>query len=887
MLRILVLGDFIQDCLIQKQATPVYSYRDALPATIMTPRPGGAWYLGEILHNLYSKNETAKVFIPDYDELSKANAGLVKSYESWLSVKEGKENRWRADAFLGCEIPKDKALTYQQMIDSIKDLQEIDTLVIEDLGIRFANDTSVIDELLPLAMKVNSILLKTHSHRYDFYLWNVLKDNNLLQKTTVVTTADVLRQGGADISRGLSWDSTLEETATELDSGYYSNVFQEVKRLILLYDSFGVASFTTESQEKRFPGTELNGGKLTFERLVFDTKNYEGAWAGKYAGKTFGTLSLATAVAVMIDSKPQYSLSFLFKAALSAIQAGIAAGGEIEIEFEKRAPWKRLQALFTNPKNDEASKTAFKAASETLSSFSTAYPRYHKELSFGLYKDESGFHSNLLKDAAGEGEEYLFSKALSVVMNGYETVLSSVPMVNYGMYQSFDREEIERINSVNNLIRTYINHPSDNRPLSIAVFGAPGSGKSFAIKNLLKSIFGSANNPITFNLTQMQDTTDLYNAFHIVQDRTVKGALPLIFWDEFDADENKWLKEFLAPMQDGEFNEGSITHPLGRAIFVFAGGTCSSYAEYEDKVKEFKAKKGPDFISRLRGYVNIKGPNTVEKTDDPMFIIRRAMLLRTMLQIHHKHLFNSGKTPAVSPGVVSAFLRTEKFLHGARSLESVVTLSTTDNRQCFTASSLPSESSLAIHVTKDFRAHITKGEMDVDFIEELAEEAHNHWMKEKIEHGYVYGPERCDGEGKKTHPWLMAYPIIPPHAQESNRITARLTRAKLHQLGYELVPNHQTIAGDLKPEEVIEKHLHALLEIEHNIWLRAKMLEGYEYAADTVDSLLLHKDITLIGNLKDSKEINLDKAMLKAAEKILIKKGFMVRKIVVKTEEKP
>jgi hypothetical protein len=34
-----------------------------------------------------------------------------------------------------------------------------------------------------------------------------------------------------------------------------------------------------------------------------------------------------------------------------------------------------------------------------------------------------------------------------------------------------------------------------------------------------------------------------------------------------------WLRYFLAPIQDGTFQEGQITHPLGRAIFVFARGT--------------------------------------------------------------------------------------------------------------------------------------------------------------------------------------------------------------------------------------------------------------------------------------------------------------------------
>ena len=34
-----------------------------------------------------------------------------------------------------------------------------------------------------------------------------------------------------------------------------------------------------------------------------------------------------------------------------------------------------------------------------------------------------------------------------------------------------------------------------------------------------------------------------------------------------------WLRYFLAPMQDGKFLQGEMAHPIGKAIFVFAGGT--------------------------------------------------------------------------------------------------------------------------------------------------------------------------------------------------------------------------------------------------------------------------------------------------------------------------
>jgi hypothetical protein len=52
----------------------------------------------------------------------------------------------------------------------------------------------------------------------------------------------------------------------------------------------------------------------------------------------------------------------------------------------------------------------------------------------------------------------------------------------YGKYTTADRGEIERLNSIRNLIVGYLGNPTDARPLSFAVFGPPGSGKSFAVK---------------------------------------------------------------------------------------------------------------------------------------------------------------------------------------------------------------------------------------------------------------------------------------------------------------------------------------------------------------------------------------------------------------------
>jgi hypothetical protein len=87
-----------------------------------------------------------------------------------------------------------------------------------------------------------------------------------------------------------------------------------------------------------------------------------------------------------------------------------------------------------------------------------------------------------------------------------------------------------------------------------------------------------------------------------------------VFFDEFDAPlagtPLGWLSWFLAPMEDGEFLCKGTWVSLPRAISVFAGGTAHRAAEFGRRHAEhFGAAKGPDVASRLRGFLDLRGPN--------------------------------------------------------------------------------------------------------------------------------------------------------------------------------------------------------------------------------------------------------------------------------------
>ena len=91
---------------------------------------------------------------------------------------------------------------------------------------------------------------------------------------------------------------------------------------------------------------------------------------------------------------------------------------------------------------------------------------------------------------------------MQVVLEGPEVALQGVPWGQFGALLTVDRQEIESYRSIRNLVGEYAGQKQPPRPLSIAVFGTPGSGKSFGVTEMAKSLLPGQIEPITFNLSQ-------------------------------------------------------------------------------------------------------------------------------------------------------------------------------------------------------------------------------------------------------------------------------------------------------------------------------------------------------------------------------------------------
>jgi hypothetical protein len=306
-------------------------------------------------------------------------------------------------------------------------------------------------------------------------------------------------------------------------------------------------------------------------------------------------------------------------------------------------------------------------------------------------------------------EEKFLQKAVEWLREDAKKPESDIPVIEIGKLSLMDRREVEDYLGIRDAFQRY-GDKTIERPLNIAVFGAPGAGKSFGVKEVTKHLAGRdtrfSKDTLTFNVSQFTGLADLATALHQVRSACLRGPMPVVFMDEFDsAFENRpfgWLKYFLAPMQDGEFSDSGVNYKLGRCVLVFAGGVNRSFEELNGRLRNpsFVEAKGPDFISRLRAHLNIRGINKPEdEVDQDRYILRRAIMLRWMVR-ERLQLRGNGRCPEklMDPALAYAFSKVERFKHGARSMEAILDMCDLHPGRSFGPSDLPAKAQLDMHL---------------------------------------------------------------------------------------------------------------------------------------------------------------------------------------------
>lgn len=595
--------------------------------------------------------------------------GMEKTYISWalFPAKKGfkRDYAWRISEFWG-EDPPSKGIKYKS-----KPSNEFkpNYLVIDDSNLGFRESDGEWPNSIASNLMLNAIILKMTSPIAAGRLWSTLI-NKHSDALTVVLTINDLRKNSSYVGNALSW----EQLYGEIVKAVKNNGLGRAARVIVCIGASGAVIVERK-------------GKTC---LVFDPLFQEGDWEQAYPGIVMGYTTCMTAALSQEIACADRSMDWI-KAAKRGLEAArfLCKNG-----YEK---------ILDDKEKVTGIQFPFSGIVEALKKEPVDFAHACLRFDSGAYQT---ILSSSLKDRVKE-------VAMDAAINGPDRAFKNIPIERVGSWSSVDRIEIESMRSARNIIAEYIAYYRRGlrmeRPLSLAVFGPAGSGKSFAVKQMAQALLSDRLKTLEFNLSQFKSADELPLAFHQIRDFALKQHLPVVFWDEFDAalegQKLGWLRHFLAPMQDGEFRKEGVFHPIGPAIFIFAGSTCSTQQEFEavkekDKTTEKNAKK-PDFISRLRGYINILGPNPLDK-DDKAYMLRRTFLLRSLLSKKAKQLFETENAELrhlkIDNGVLNAFIGIDKFFHGARSMEAIIDMSALSGKLKFERSCLPAPHQLDLHV---------------------------------------------------------------------------------------------------------------------------------------------------------------------------------------------
>lgn len=674
---ILVAGDSTVDWIIAEPSGRSDSTIDTRYAWTLKAGPGISAVLGgaaldtRILAAASARSgESILVTGPSIPEEilnNPSSTSITRTFASWSPhpVETGsKQTAWRMNRFIGVHPPRDfPSELYAREANS-----EPACIVIEDGSLRLRIDES----LWPKAAIESDaqIVIRQIGSLGTGALWDYLMAN-AADRTTMLCHVGDLRKEGAAIGQPLSWERTAQDV---VDAVHARPDLAAAKRVVV-----GLAA----------------SGAVIVERdcdaeLIFDPRTQEGDWEQSRPGHSHGSNTMVLAALAWEFAK---------------------AGAEADVREAVISGIETARVLHTVGYQIASNENGVKIGFPIDRIADSIVEGQDVDSDIQCVKISADPDWRIF-DSTSAGN--FRQAAEQIAIFGVNRVGKEIPLESMGYWSSVDRIEIESMRSLRNIITEYLASPGRQRPLNLAVFGPPGSGKSFAIKQMASVINPHRDRlgSLEFNLSQFQSAAQLPAAMQQIRDLRLREYLPLVFWDEFDSalegNELGWLVSFLAPMQDGAFVQEGIIRPIGPAIFIFAGGTHSTMDSFKNRAIELPGAKATDFLSRLRGFVNVLGPNP-DSADDRTFPLRRAILLRAVLQRQAAQIFE-GEDMRIDRSLLNAFLDVPAYLHGSRSMEAIIEMSAISNKLKFERSALPAVHQLALHVDADaFMAIVERG----------------------------------------------------------------------------------------------------------------------------------------------------------------------------------
>lgn len=826
--RVLVTGDFVLDNHIYEGKRQ--NFCDEEQGVRVVRQLGGAALVHNLLSALLGENaETCLdlgVKLPTgVDKIqSEQVPDTCQAYALWTS--SGKV--WRAASAMGFGggAPNVAWPPYKDA------KQASEVLVLCDGGLGFRDNdkhwpTQDLDAAEFIVLKPTAPLLRGA-------LWEKLMRTEYARKLVVTVAASELRRSDALVNTSMSWEDTLESLASELAPGGGLDALLKCRHLIVVFESEGALWVDMD---------ETSGGPHC--QLVYRPDSIEGELRRNTKGTAFGFLSCITAsVAWHLAKDTPLDMPRALEGGLSAMTSLLLDGHGPSDQPGSGYPAGRLAKCIKNV------TCAYSRAEFRLDEVCHGLTCPQDDPAAGAAPQGCwSLLRTMLLSSGSACTDPAYDLAKRVVENGM-IALANVPHLRKGLLFSVDRREIEGMRGISGIIQEYRNKKGAKKPLSIGVFGPPGSGKSFAVKEIAKAELGEKVPFLEFNLSQFNDAGDLIGAFHQVRDEVLKGETPVAFFDEFDAQRYKWLQYLLAPMQDGSFQDGQLTHPIGKSIFIFAGGTSSSFQTFgppnpdslgreptpqeKEAYNEFKFAKGPDFQSRLDGFINVNGPNQRilpderdKRIPDPcdiFFPLRRAFLIRGEFRISPEQKLD------VDGGLLEALIKADGYRHGSRSLGKVLDPLKPHLRQTggrLLRSLIPPRDLLSLYTNSDEFMRLCRSVppqrpddpllTDRAKLEKVAKAIHDTWENLGVKEGWRKPEE------------VVPFSKLSGFYQDSNIAAAERIPAVLALASLKLVDGTNTPEERKRVCRKLEHNLELMAQNEHDRWMAWYLSQGWQW----------------------------------------------------------
>ena len=712
--------------------------------------------------------------------------------------------------------------------------EDVQVLVVDDAGAGFRDcQESWPNCLTGQARPPAWMVWKMSGNLRGGRLWDQVKNiPDLHSRLILVVSSADLRRSGMDVTTGLSWERSALDVVRELKDTRLEPLLAAA-HVVVSFPDAGALWLNRLGEDKPKKGVKPE----PVARLIFAPSDSEGTLIADPRPKAFGYQAcLTSGVVWSVASAPSGTAPDLG----DGLRRGLLARNKLHFEGHGD--------LKTTPCPAGFPAAAIQSAALVPVPDAEHGPKFANIKIFNNATEKWTIAQQGMK-APGP----FYDIAYSVARDGLKS-LPSIPRLALGGYVTIEREEIEAIHRIRLRVRDYLDQKTQKCPLSIAVFGAPGAGKSFIVEQMAKGLLGGDVPFLECNLSQISDEKDLQGAFHLVRSAVLKGKTPVVFWDEFDSQEYRWLRLLLAPMQDGKFREGQIIHPIGKCIFIFAGGTSATFddfgkpdhamtaAQAADQERAWRMVKGPDFKSRVHDHLDVLGPNprllkdvtsgpVIDKSD-ACFPIRRALFLRGVWKLERE-----GKDRELDERLVRALLEVPKYTNGSRSFQRVLAhLAQGDAR--IGPEALPSAEELDRDISppEDTRMFVraAHGEGQATVVEErlrIGIEERIDELAARINYGYMKTPAE-----KRNANVTFDYNNLSLFFKESNRSAVRRIPRILKAAGLEVV-EFGAVGALTMPEAMafLNSRIDAAASEEHSAWCEFHLERGWQQTNSPLD----------------------------------------------------